>query len=75
MDADKGKYLTAAIALVSLYIAAQIIAIMGDEVQLMDMKTYETFNLPIDDEFADKLAPGGEILYVEAMGRRKITRA
>ncbi len=55
--------------------SAQVISIMGDEVQLMDMKTYETFNLPIDDEFADKLAPGAEILYVEALGRRKITRA
>ncbi len=55
--------------------SAQVISIMGDEVQLMDMKTYETFNLPIDDEFEDKLSPGSEVLYVEALGRRKITRA
>jgi len=55
--------------------SAQVISIMGDEVQLMDMKTYETFNLPIEDEWKDKLEPGNEILYIEAMGRRKITRA
>jgi translation initiation factor 5A len=55
--------------------SAQIIALMGEEVQLMDMKTYEMFNLHVDDEFRDKLEPGGELLYVEAMGKRKITRA
>jgi translation initiation factor 5A len=47
---------------------------MGNEVQLMDMKTYETFNLPVDEDMMDKLVPGNEIQYIEAMGRRKITR-
>lgn len=55
--------------------SAQVIAIMGDEVQLMDMKTYDMFNLPIEDEWKDKLEPGSEILYLEALGKRKITRA
>jgi translation initiation factor 5A len=54
---------------------AQILAIMGDTVQLMDMTTYETFELPIEDELRDKLEPGKEIQYLESMGRRKITRA
>jgi translation initiation factor 5A len=54
--------------------SAQVIAIMGDEVQLMDMKTYEMFNLPIEEEWKGKLEPGSEILYLEAMGKRKITR-
>jgi translation initiation factor 5A len=53
---------------------AQILALMGAEVQLMDMDTYETFNLPIPDEFAGKMEPGKEILYFVAMGRKKITR-
>jgi translation initiation factor 5A len=53
---------------------AQVLALMGSEVQLMDMETYETFNVPIPDEFAGKLDPGKEILYFEAMGRKKITR-
>jgi translation initiation factor 5A len=53
---------------------AQVLALIGSEVQLMDMETYETFNLPIPDEFAGKIEPGKEILYFEAMGRKKITR-
>lgn len=53
---------------------AQVLVLMGSEVQLMDMETYETFNLPIPDEFAGKMEPGKEILYFEAMGRKRITR-
>jgi len=54
---------------------AQIIAIMGDELQLMDMETYETFQMSIDDEFKDKLEQGKTIQYLFTMGRKKITRA
>jgi len=55
--------------------SAQILALMGSEVvQLMDMETYETFEMPIPEDFKDQLAPGKEILYLQAMGKRKITR-
>ena len=54
---------------------AQVLAIMGDNVQLMDMDTYETFEMPIPEEFKGQLQPGTEISYLEALGRRKITRA
>lgn len=53
---------------------AQVVAIMGDNVQLMDMETYETFEMPIPDEYKDDLEPGKEIQYLEALGRKKITR-
>lgn len=53
---------------------AQVLAVIGDEVQLMDMGTYETFNLPIPEELRDDIKPGEEIQYLEALGRRKITR-
>lgn len=53
---------------------AQVLAIMGSEVQLMDLETYETFNIAVSPEMSGDLAPGGEIQYLEAMGRRKITR-
>ncbi|RLF41955.1 MAG: translation initiation factor IF-5A [Thermoplasmata archaeon] len=53
---------------------AQVIAVMGDTVQLMDMETYETFDMPIPDEFKGQLEAGKEIQYLEALGRRKITR-
>jgi translation initiation factor 5A len=55
--------------------SAQILALMGsDVVQLMDMETYETFEMPIPEDFKDQLQPGKEILYLQAMGKRKITR-
>ncbi len=55
--------------------SAQILSLMGsDVVQLMDLETYETFEMPIPDEFKDKLAPGNEILYLQALGKKKITR-
>jgi translation initiation factor 5A len=55
--------------------SAQILALMGSKVvQLMDMETYETFEMPIPEDFKDQLQPGKEILYLQAMGKRKITR-
>ncbi|MDG6220624.1 MAG: translation initiation factor IF-5A [Candidatus Thermoplasmatota archaeon] len=53
---------------------AQILALVGDEVQLMDLETYETFNVPIPEEYKDKLEPGAEIQYLEAMGKKMITK-
>ncbi len=54
---------------------AQIVALMGDNVQLMDLETYETFEMPIPDEYKGKLEPGSEVSYLIALGRKKITRA
>jgi len=55
--------------------SAQILALMGsDVVQLMDLETYETFDMPIPEDLKDQLQPGKEILYLQAMGKRKITR-
>lgn len=54
---------------------AQILALMGDNVQLMDLETYETFEMSIPDEFKGQLKPGKEISYLETLGRKKITRA
>ena len=53
---------------------AQVIALMGAEVQLMDMTTYETFNVPIPDEYKDSLEPGKEVQYLIALDRKMITR-
>jgi len=53
---------------------AQVVALMGENVQLMDMETYETFEIPIPDEHKGKLKPGNEISYLIALGRKKITR-
>ena len=53
---------------------AQIVSIMGAEVQLMDLETYEMFMLPIPEDMKNTLKPGSDILYMVAMNRKKITR-
>ncbi|MBC7128732.1 MAG: translation initiation factor IF-5A [Thermoplasmatales archaeon] len=53
---------------------AQVISVRGDKVQLMDMETYETFDMDIPEEFKGKIEEGKEIEYLQAMGKKKITR-
>ena len=57
---------------------AQVIAITPDTVQIMDMETYETFEVPIDtgvaDEIRDQLKEGINVEYWETLGRIKIMR-
>ena len=53
---------------------AQVIAIMGRDVQLMDLETYETFETPIPDELSEQLVEGLEVEYIEALGQRKLMR-
>jgi translation initiation factor 5A len=53
---------------------AQVLSLMGDEVQLMDMETYETFNLIIPEEFKDTIEAGKEIQYWEALGKKRIMK-
>ncbi|MDI9618191.1 translation initiation factor IF-5A [Methanothermobacter sp.] len=53
---------------------AQVLAIMGGDVQLMDLETYETFETPIPDELSDQLVEGVEVEYIEALGQRKLMR-
>lgn len=55
---------------------AMVLSIQGDRVQLMDMAdTSQIFELPVEEEFKDIIQAGKEIQYMEAMGKRKITRA
>ncbi|HID72263.1 MAG TPA: translation initiation factor IF-5A [Thermoplasmata archaeon] len=54
---------------------AQVVSVQGDEVQLMDMKDYNMFTVPIPEEFKGKLEAGKEVSYLVALGRMKITRA
>jgi len=51
----------------------QVLAVMGDTVQIMDLETYETLELPIPDDI-EGLESGVEVEYIEAVGRYKITR-
>lgn len=53
---------------------AQILAIMDNSAQLMDLSSYETFELSIPLELRGELEEGGEVEYIQALGRKKIER-
>lgn len=53
---------------------AQVLALMGSDIQLMDLETYETFEVPIPDDLRDKLVEGAEVGYIVAMGNKKLMR-
>lgn len=50
----------------------QVLSIMGNEVQLMDLETFETFNMAINDDHESDLVEGGEVMYLVAMGRNRL---
>ena len=52
--------------------SAIITHFQGDEVHAMDNKTYQTLILPVEGSM--NLQSGGEIQWMEAMGRYKISR-
>lgn len=51
---------------------AQVIALMGEHVQIMDLETYETFEVPIPEELKDKIQEGVEVIYWDLAGRKMI---
>ncbi len=51
---------------------AQVLAVVGDRVQLMDLSTYETFEVDIPEEKKGQLSSGQEIYYFEVLGQRTI---
>jgi translation initiation factor 5A len=53
---------------------AQVLAVSGNEVQLMDLETFENFSLAIPEEFLGQLHSGEEVMYLVAMERRMITK-
>lgn len=54
--------------------SAQVLAIIANNAQLMDLSTYETFELPIPMILRGELREGIEVEYIQALGRRKIER-
>ena len=54
----------------------QVISLMGTNVQIMDMESYETFETPLPDEeeLKSKLAPGVEVEYWQMLGQNTIMR-
>lgn len=52
----------------------QVLAILGENVQIMDLNTYETFELPIPEDLREKMEPGREVEFLEWGNRRKLVR-
>jgi translation initiation factor 5A len=52
--------------------SGQVISIAGNTAQLMDMKDFSNFEIPIPDDRKSVVEVGKEIVYIESMGKRKI---
>lgn len=53
---------------------AQVVSITGNQAQLMDMESYETYELPIPEDIKSTVKAGVEVEVIEAMSKKAITR-
>lgn len=51
---------------------AQVLSISGDTANVMDMETYETFDLKIPEEFKVQVKEGAEVVYWTIMDQKVI---
>jgi translation initiation factor 5A len=49
---------------------AQVLSVSGKTAQLMDLTSYETFDIPIPEDMSDKVEPNAQITYWEVMDKR-----
>ena len=49
---------------------AQVLSISGDKANVMDMETYETFDLDIPSELKETVTEGCQILYWTILGQK-----
>ena len=49
----------------------QILNIQGSQAQVMDLETYQNFELPVSENEKAALSPGSEVLIMESMGKIK----
>ncbi|VVC71696.1 Translation initiation factor 5A [uncultured archaeon] len=52
----------------------QIVSMTGDNAQVMDLATFETFEMRIPEEFKADAAQGKEVEFIETGGRKLINR-
>ncbi len=51
--------------------SGQVLSIAGTVAQIMDMKDFTNFELPIPEEKKGTIEVGKEYMYIESMGKRK----
>ncbi len=49
---------------------AQILSVSGNTASVMDMETYETFDLEIPSELAEKVKANSDIVYWNILGKK-----
>jgi len=49
---------------------AQVLSITGDKASVMDVETYETFDMDIPEELRSQISDGAQVLYWVVMGAR-----
>ncbi|MDR2944757.1 MAG: translation initiation factor IF-5A [Methanosarcinales archaeon] len=52
--------------------AAQVLTITGDIVQLMDLAEFNTFEIPLPEEYKERVKEGEEVQYLTALGKIKL---
>ncbi len=50
----------------------QVISLSGDSTQMMDLSSYETFEISVPEEIQGNIEEGDEVKYVQSMGQKKI---
>ncbi len=53
---------------------AQIVSVTDSSAQLMDLESYDTYDLPIPEELRNTVKAGTEVEVIETMGRKAMTR-
>jgi len=80
LDGSKKSFVSPVDATIEIPIVdkrrGQIVSITPDYVQLMDLETYEVFEVPqpSDEELKSRLEVGREVEYWNIMGHRKLVR-
>ena len=51
---------------------AQVLSVSGKNAQIMDMETYETFEIEVPSELKEKIVSGATVVYWNILGKRII---
>ena len=51
---------------------AQVLSIAGDTANVMDMATFETFDIKIPEEFKEQMKEGAQVIYWKLMDQKII---
>lgn len=49
---------------------AQVLSVSGNTAQLMDLESYETFEIPIPKELKDKVVPNAKVGYWQVLDKK-----